>query len=88
MTEGTVFTGVCHSFCPQGGVGAWSGGLWSSRGRCLAGGNGLVGGVGTWPGGKTSEADTPPIYARIRSFGGRYASYWNALLLYVHVYHD
>ena len=33
MAEGTVFTGVCHSFCPQGGwvsglrgVSVWSGG--------------------------------------------------------------
>ena len=31
MAEGTIFTGVCHSFCPQGEGG---GGFWSGlRGR-------------------------------------------------------
>ena len=53
MGEGPVFTGVCHSFCPQGGrcvvwgisglraVGVWSEGVvcaWSE-------------GVGVWSGG-------------------------------------
>ena len=52
MAEGTAFTGVCHSFCPQGGllpeVLPEGVGVWSGEGGCL------VLEVGVWSGGWVS----------------------------------
>ena len=68
MGEGTVFTGVCHSFCPQKGVSVQresEGWVSDQRGSgCLV---------------RPGEGRPPPPpqdgYCR-----GRYASYWNAFL--------
>ena len=62
MAEGTVFIGVCHSFCPWGGgvsgqgVGVWSGwvDVWSGGGGVWSGrvsGRGWVSPWGVWSGG-------------------------------------
>ena len=63
---------------PGWGVVVWSGGRYLARGFLPS----RPGRQGRPP------PPRPPLYARILSFGGRYASYWNALLLHVHVYHD
>ena len=107
LTEGTVFTGVCHPFCPRGGGGGvWSGGrgvwsehppppLWAGRHpppplTRLAPSPEQAGihphptnQAGThrplWPG-RHPPQPTPSGYTKVRSTGGRNASYWNAFL--------
>ena len=54
-----------------GGV---EGGLVWQRGACVAGGTCVVGGCVVGGGGVRGR------YYEIRSFGGRYAFYWNAFL--------
>ena len=54
---------------------AWQGGM-HSMGLCMAGGS-VHGGGHAWQGGVRGR------YYEIRSMSGRYASYWNAFLLFI-----
>ena len=86
--QGNNFTPVCHSFCSQGGVSApnFRGGLLQFFGGGVCSnfwGEGCL--LQIFGGGVCSKfSGGSPIF-RIRSTFGRYASYWNAFLLYIKV---
>ena len=89
LGQGNVFTGMCHSFCPQGRVGFPACITGYMTGGCLPPGGSASsrwGGGGLHPG-----ADPPPPrymgYYEIWSISGQYASYWNAFLFPESVHH-
>ena len=82
--QGNIFTGVCHSFCSQGG-GIFSGGVFFRGGYFFGGvffwGGYFFGGY-FFPGGVFFRGGG--FFTGIRSTFGRYASYWNAFLFMIY----